>query len=230
MTSGGETGRKAYTFRVIAIVSDIYPFSYNADPDNYILCAPGNRRLMPRAGSGWSQALYTLTCRPGMKDELKQQIEQIMSETDLDYKLEFTEDAFFAGLESERHLTKLIEILGLVCLLISVSGILSIITLSCQERRREIAVRKVHGAHLKDIISIFAREYGMVYMVSAVLAFIAGYFAVHRWMQQFLRQATISWWIYAGIFAAMAFVICLAVGQRVLKTARENPADVIKSE
>ena len=230
ITSGGEVGLKAYTFRVIAIVSDIYPFYYNADPDNYILCAPGNRRLMPVGGSGWSQALYTLTCRPGMKKEIKQQIEQIMSETDLDYNLEFTEDAFFAGLETERHLTKLIEILGLVCLLISISGILSIITLSCQERRRDIAVRKVHGAHLKDIISIFAREYGMVFMVSAVLAFITGYLVIHHWMKQFQRQATISWWIYAGIFAAMALVICLIVGHRVLKTARENPADVIKSE
>ena len=230
LTSGGETGRKAYTFRVIAIVSDIYPYNFNTEPGKYILCAPGNRRLMPRAGSGWSQALYTLTYEHGMKDELKQQIEQIMSETGLNYKLDFTEDSFFADLESEQHLAKLIEILGLVCLLISVSGIFSIITLSCQERRREIAVRKVHGAHLKDIISIFAREYGMVYMTSAVLAFIAGYFAVHRWMQQFQRQATISWWIYAGIFAAMALVICLAVGHRVLKTARENPAEVIKSE
>lgn len=230
ITSGGETGFKAYTFRVIAIVSDIYPFSFNTEPGKYILCAPGNRRLMPRSGSGWSQALYTLTFEHGMKDELKQQIERIMSETGLDYKLDFTEDSFFADLESEQHLAKLIEILGLVCLLISVSGIFSIITLSCQERRREIAVRKVHGAHLKDIISIFAREYGMVYMTSAVLAFIAGYFAVHRWMQQFQRQATISWWIYAGIFAAMALVICLAVGHRVLKTARENPAEVIKSE
>ena len=230
ITSGGEVGLKAYTFRVIAIVSDIYPFNYNADPDNYILCAPGNRRLMPRGGSGWSQALYTLTCKPGMKDEIKQKIDQIMSGTDLDYKFEFTEDAFFAGLETERHLAKLIEILGLVCLLISVSGILSIITLSCQERRREIAVRKVHGAHLKDIISIFAQEYGMVFVASSVLAFIAGYFAVHRWMQQFQRQATISWWIYAGIFAAAALVICLTVGHRVLKTAKENPADVIKSE
>ena len=198
ITSGGEVGLKAYTFRVIAIVSDIYPFYYNADPDNYILCAPGNRRLMPVGGSGWSQALYTLTCRPGMKKEIKQQIEQIMSETDLDYNLEFTEDAFFAGLETERHLTKLIEILGLVCLLISISGILSIITLSCQER--------------------------------AVLAFITGYLVIHHWMKQFQRQATISWWIYAGIFAAMALVICLIVGHRVLKTARENPADVIKSE
>ena len=230
LTSGGETGRKAYTFRVIAIVSDIYPFNYNTEPGNYILCTPGNRRLMPRAGSGWSQALYTLNFEHGMKNELKQQIEQLMSQTELEYKLEFTEDSFYAGLESERHLAKLIEILGIVCLLISVSGIFSIITLSCQERRREIAVRKVHGAKVRDILGIFTKEYGVVFVLSSVAAFIVGYLAIHRWIQQFLRQTLISWWIYAAIFAAMALVICLTVGQRVLKATRENPADVIKSE
>lgn len=230
ITSGGETGRKAYTFRVIAIVSDIYPYNFNTEPGKYILCAPGNRRLMPRAGSGWSQALYTLTYEHGMKDELKQQIERIMSETGLDYKLDFTEDSFFADLESEQHLAKLIEILGLVCLLISVSGIFSIITLSCQERRREIAVRKVHGAKEKDILSIFTREYGAVFAVSSAAAFMVGYLVIRHWQQQFLRQATVSWWIYAAILAAMALVICLTVGHRVLKATRENPADVIKSE
>ena len=230
ITSGGETGRKAYTFRVIAIVSDIYPFNFNTEPGKYILCAPGNRRLMPRAGSGWSQALYTLTYEHGMKDELKQQIERIMSETGLDYKLDFTEDSFFADLESEQHLAKLIEILGLVCLLISVSGIFSIITLSCQERRREIAVRKVHGAKVKDILSIFTREYGAVFAVSSAAAFMVGYLVIRHWQQQFLRQATVSWWIYVAILTAMALVICLTVGHRVLKATRENPADVIKSE
>lgn len=230
ITSGGETGFKAYTFRVIAIVSDIYPFNFNTEPGKYILCAPGNRRLMPRAGSGWSQALYTLTYEHGMKDELKQQIERIMSETGLDYKLDFTEDSFFADLESEQHLAKLIEILGLVCLLISVSGIFSIITLSCQERRREIAVRKVHGAKVKDILSIFTREYGAVFAVSSAAAFMVGYLVIRHWQQQFLRQATVSWWIYVAILTAMALVICLTVGHRVLKATRENPADVIKSE
>lgn len=230
ITSGGETGRKEYTFRVIAIVSDIYPFNFNTEPGKFILCAPGNRRLMPRAGSGWSQALYTLTYEHGMKDELKQKIERIMSETGLDYKLDFTEDSFFADLESELHLAKLIEILGLVCLLISVSGIFSIITLSCQERRREIAVRKVHGAKVKDILSIFTREYGAVFAVSSAAAFMVGYLVIRHWQQQFLRQATVSWWIYAAILAAMALVICLTVGHRVLKATRENPADVIKSE
>ena len=102
--------------------------------------------------------------------------------------------------------------------------------LSCQEKKREIAVRKVHGARVRDILSIFVRNYGVLFMVSSVSAFMVGYPIIKVWQQQFRLQATVSWWIYAVIFTAMAFVICLTVGQRVLRTARENPADVIKSE
>ena len=91
-------------------------------------------------------------------------------------------------------------------------------------------MRKVHGAKVKDILSIFTREYGAVFVVSSAAAFMVGYLVIRHWQQQFLRQATVSWWIYAAILAAMALVICLTVGHRVLKATRENPADVIKSE
>ena len=142
----------------------------------------------------------------------------------------FTEDKYYESLEKDKHLKNLILGLGVLCMLISVFGIWSIISLACQERRREIAVRKVHGARVKDILSIFAKDYGQMILASVLLAFITGFLIAHRWLQQFPRQTVISWWIYAGILAVMALVICLTVGHKVIKTARENPADVIKSE
>ena len=115
-------------------------------------------------------------------------------------------------------------------MLISVFGVWSIITLTCQERRREIAVRKVHGAKVRDILTIFVREYGAVLLATSLVAFGVGYVVMHKWIQQFQKQAVISWWIYAVILLGMAAIISLTVVQRIVKTARENPADVIKSE
>ena len=120
--------------------------------------------------------------------------------------------------------------LGVICILIAVFGTYSMIALACRERRREIAVRKVHGAKVRDIIDIFGREYGATLLGATLLAFGVGYLMMQRWIQQYERQVTISWWIYAVILAAMFIVICLTVGHQVLRTARENPADVIKSE
>lgn len=232
IVSGGEVGLTSYTFRVVAIIKDIYTYKFDAlnSRSMFILCSPGNRRLMPPASVGWSTAMVTLEYQHGMKKEVKEQISKIIDETGLDYRIEFTEDTFFSSLESQEHLKNLILTLGFICAFVAVFGIWSMITLTCQERRREIAVRKVHGAKVRDILQIFAREYGALLTLASALAFGVGFIIMHHWQQQYERQAVISWWIYAGIFISMAIIICLTVVQRVLKTARENPADVIKSE
>ncbi len=226
---GGEKRDVSYTFQVIAVISDLYLTEFNMAPESYILCAPGNTRIMGQS-LGWSDALIALTYKPGTRKELVGRITDIMSSTGLDYKLDFTEDSFYETLRNDRHLTSLIEVLGLICLIISLAGIYSIVALSCQEKKREIAVRKVHGARVSDILSIFARDYGILFIVSSALGFMVGYPVVREWMKQFRLQAPVSWWIFASIFAVMALVICLTVGHRVLSTARENPADLIKSE
>ena len=226
---GGEEMDVSYTYQVIAVISDLYLVEFNMDPESYILCAPGNTKIIGHS-LGWADALVTLTYKPGSRKELAGRVTEIMNGTGLEYELKFTEDSFYETLKNDRHLTSLIEALGLICLIISLAGIYSIVALSCQEKKREIAVRKVHGARVSDILSIFARDYGILFIVSSAFGFMVGYPVVREWMKQFRLQATVSWWIFASIFAVMALVICLTVGHRVLSTARENPADVIKSE
>ena len=222
-------------YHVIAVIKDIFPNTYEGESPNFILCAPTNFKLVSLMGdlSGLlvaPHAAYLVRYEHGMKKELKKQLSEMLDEMDCTYEITFTEDQFYKGLEKEKHLKNLILAMGIVCILISIFGVWSMISLACQERRREIAVRKVHGAKIKDILSIFTKEYGLVVVSSMALAFITGYIIMHQWMQRFTRQATISWWIYAGIFAATVVVIGLTVIHKVLKTASENPAEVIKSE
>ena len=221
-------------YHVIAVVKDMYFFSFGDDPDFTILCTPMHPNL---ASTSWmmaefskSEANYLVRYQSDMKKELAAQLADMFADIDIDYELSFTEDKYYEGLEKDKHLKNLIMGLGIVCMLISVFGIWSMVTLACQERRREIAVRKVHGASVKDILLIFVKDYGKVVLISALLAFATGFLIAHRWLQQFARQTTMSWWLYVAILAAMVLVICITVGHRVFKTASENPADVIKSE
>ncbi len=230
-TSGFEQRKAHYTFRVIAVVSNIYPYRFDTAPIMYILCAPHNLRLMsPVGSSGWTVAHVTLTYEHGMKDILMNDVARIMNDAGLEYELTFPEDRFFESLASQEHLKNLVLGLGIICILIAIFGTYSMIVLACRERKREIAVRKVHGAKVRDIIEIFGREYGGTLLLSTFLAFGVGYIIMHSWIQQYERQITISWWIYLSVFLFTALVIVGTVLNRVLKTARENPADVIKSE
>ena len=223
------------SYHVIAVIKDMFPNTYEGESINFILCTPTNFKLASMMGdlSGLlvaPHAAYLIRYEHGFKKELKQKLTDMFDELDCNYEISFTEDQFFKGLEKDRHLKNLILGMGIVCILISIFGVWSMISLACLERRREIAVRKVHGAKIRDILSIFAKEYGAVVLASMGVAFITGYLIMHQWIQKFARQATISWWIYAAIFAATVLVIFITVIHKVIKTANENPAEVIKSE
>lgn len=231
-----DTARANKPFNVVAVVKNIHLNNFDEVPSFILLCGFRNKYLVPEfsyganraGGSIWGE--LSVQYRPGTRKELESSIKKMMEELDIDYKIEYPADSFFKHLSKDRNLSKVLSILCLISIFIALFGVFSQISLSCMERRREIAIRKTHGAKEGEILAIFAREYGTIFLVSSAVAMALGYMVMHRWIQQFYYQAAISWWIYLSVFVFTALVIVATVLNRVLCAARENPADVIKSE
>ena len=172
-----------------------------------------------------------LTYEKGMRKEFTETIEQLMEQKfpSYVYDLKFSEDVLTQKLRSETNLMLILSIITAVCILVAVFGVYSIVTLACAQRRKEIALRKIHGATLMDILSIFVKEYGLIVLAASAVAFPVGYIIMKQWVAQYVKQAPIVWWIYAVILLGVVLLIALSVGSRVWQTARENPAEVVKS-
>ena len=140
------------------------------------------------------------------------------------------EEEYNKFLSSENALLRLLSILALVCILISIFGIYSQILLACKQRRKEIAIRKINGANVKNILYMFSQEYFWLLMIASIIAFTVSYAIMKHWLENYTLQTTINWWIFAIIFIGIFFVIAITIGYRVWKAANENPADVVKSE
>ena len=122
------------------------------------------------------------------------------------------------------------EVNSFICIAIAVFGIFSLVTLSCQQRRKEIAIRKVNGANIGIILNLFFREYLLLLVFSSFFAFPLGYVMMKHWLENYIKQTPIEWWLYAVIFIGMGFVIFLSIIWRVWKAAQQNPAEVLKGE
>lgn len=166
-----------------------------------------------------------------MREELIVQIDEIYKQYPmLRPSMDFLEDHFDEMFKSEDNLKSILSIITVVCIVVSMFGIYAIVTLACTQRRKEIAIRKVNGAVVKDILKIFVKEYGVIVALASIVAFASGYIIMKDWIAQYVKQAPVSWWIYAVVFLGVISLIAVTVGSRVLKTARENPAEVLKSE
>ena len=140
------------------------------------------------------------------------------------------EDLYAQYLEAEDLLMKLLGVVSVVCMLICSFGVFSLVSLTCRQRQKEIAIRKINGATIRDILTIFVKEYTLMSFVSAVIAFTAGYAVMKKWIEGYMLQTSISLWLFVGIYVLVLLIIAMCIGYRVWKAANENPADVVKSE
>lgn len=145
-------------------------------------------------------------------------------------RLNSEEEVYNNYLRSEEMLTHLLSFASLVCILTAMFGIYSLVTLTCEQRRKEIAIRKVNGATVWSILFLFFREYLGLLCIAALFAFPITYVIIKQWILNYVRQVSISPAPFIVIFIGLALIVMAGISWRVWKAANENPAEVIKNE
>lgn len=216
-------------YTIVGIVKDFHNTAPTipTPPMMFLQNRPGEKR------GRWScQNDIVIKYEAGNWKTFKQDVDSIMQLKfpNRHYQCLDAEQEYEKEIRSENSLILILGIMSAVCILISAFGIFSFVTLSCEQRRKEIAVRKVNGATLRDILNMFAKEYLSLLVAASILAFPVGYALMKRWLEDYIEQTNISVWIYLVIFIGTALIITLCIGWRVWQAAQQNPAEVIKSE
>ena len=179
-----------------------------------------------------STKAYAFKYEEGMRQETEDAIRKFITEEvgNPSARIINMEDTYNDYTQSERYLLILLSIITGVTIIIAIFGIYSIVTLACNRRRKEIAIRKVNGANIREIFMLFFRQYLWITITASVLAFPVGVYVMQRWLEQYTRRVSMEWWLFAGVFALILLIVMSSMIFRVIRAAKENPAEVVKSE
>jgi ABC-type lipoprotein release transport system permease subunit len=171
----------------------------------------------------------------GMREQTEQAVKQWLREEfpeqgEFEINFAYMEDVFEEHFKSERELLKLLSVMTLACILIAVFGVYSLTSLTCEQRRKEIAIRKINGAEVTDIMNIFFREYLLMLGLAALVAFPAGFVIMKSWLEGYVKQTSMDAWLYVLIFLIVFVVIVFSIVSMVWKAANRNPAETVKTE
>ena len=172
-----------------------------------------------------------VSCEPGRADSICSRITDMLREQSPWAEAVRPVSAVYdETLASERMLMRLILLAAGVCCGVALFCVYAFVTLVCEQRRKEIAIRKVNGATAADIFRGFIGEYLVCLTVSAAVAFPLGFIAVRRWQEQYVEQLAIGWGIYVLLFLGMAAVVTACVGGQVWRAAQSRPTDMLEKE
>ena len=130
----------------------------------------------------------------------------------------------------EFKLQGIVGFMALVAIVISLLGIYSAITLDTEYRRKEMAIRKVNGAGVKQIAFIFARLYIWLLVVSAALAFPIVAVIINMIKTSYAIFIDTGILFYGGIFLGLSAIIALTVSFRIYLITKVSPAEIIRKE
>jgi len=223
--TGKTFGNDDAQYKVKGVVKNIYNISPTLPPSPHGYAQKGF------ANSRMSTNAVPIKYREGTWKTTKAKIEGLFAKEypNAIYKeIVQLEEAYNELFKSETALLKILSFVSLICIVICLFGFVSIVSLTCEERRKEIAVRKINGATIHDILMIFFKEFTALLALGALVAFTFGYYIMKKWLEQYNLQTSIPLWLYVAILPAPVLIIVLSVGWQVYKSSIENPAEVVK--
>ena len=132
--------------------------------------------------------------------------------------------------EKEKELTRLVTVFSLISILIALMGVFGLVFFETQYRRREIAVRRVHGAQISQVLGMFVGQYAKMVLVAFLFAVPVSYLFMWRWLQGYAYHIPLYWWVFALALLTVLAVTSAIVLARSWRAAKENPVEALYKE
>ena len=221
-------GKKIWGNRIIkGVIKDVYFMSPTSSPDPIIFFLQDEN--MMRSPTSFVLVKYVPESKKTIESKIRKIIDSEFPDIE-ELSVSFAEENYDNYFSEEKILMRILGVISFVCILISVLGFFSLISLDLEARRKEIAVRKINGASMKDIFEIILRSYFVILLLGSLLAFPVGSLIMKRWLEQYSLQTSLDFWIYLAVFWGFCLIIFLTVGRRVYQVSRINPIEALKRE
>ena len=159
-------------------------------------------------------------------------IQETMRELDPSYpfNIEFYDEIFNHLYRKEENLRSLVTVFSLLAIIISLVGVFGLVVFETQYRRKEIGIRKVHGATVGEILLMFNKAYLRIVGICFVIAAPIAWQGVRMWLEGFAYKTPIHGWVFLIALLIVTVITLLTVSFQNWKAANENPVNSIKSE
>ena len=144
------------------------------------------------------------------------------------FSARYITDEIAEDFAAQRRLLHIIGIFTIVALLISSLGLFAMAAYYIQQKRQEIAVRRVFGASRREMLTQLMNNFMILVGVAFVIAVPIAIIGLRRWLEEYSVRISLSPWIFlaAGIFAVIVAV--LSVGWQSRRAADADPIESLK--
>jgi putative ABC transport system permease protein len=145
---------------------------------------------------------------------------------------EFLDDRFDALYRSEARQATMFGMFSAFAILVATLGLFGLASFTTERRTKEIGIRKVMGASVRDIVLLLTSDFTKLVLLANVIAWPTAYYFMSEWLNRFVYKAPFTEWAWlfvASAFAALA-VAWLTIALQASRAATSRPVLALRYE
>ncbi|MEM8984324.1 MAG: ABC transporter permease [Pseudomonadota bacterium] len=145
---------------------------------------------------------------------------------------EFLDDNFAALYRSEQRQAQMFGMFSAFAIFVATLGLFGLASFTTERRTKEIGIRKVMGASVRDIVLLLTRDFTGLVLLANVIAWPAAFYFMSDWLNRFVYKAPFAEWAWLFIvsaFAALA-VAWITIAVQASRAATARPVMALRYE
>jgi len=140
------------------------------------------------------------------------------------------EDERINSYQSEKGFRNAMFTGSIIILLITIIGLLGYTTNEAIRRRKELAIRRINGANILNILVAFIIELEFIAIPSVLIGLIGAWFTAGKWMQNFAVKIPLRWGIFIICSVFILLLVALIAFINYMRSASRNPVEALRYE
>ena len=142
----------------------------------------------------------------------------------------FLDEMYDQQYKSDTLYGKVFGIFASLAILIACFGLLGLSAYNILQRTKEIGIRKVMGASVKNVLFILSKDFLLLVLIAFVIAIPVTWWIMYNWLEDFAYRIDIKWWVFAvaGFLAVMIAIVTISF--QAIRAALANPVQSLRTE
>lgn len=146
------------------------------------------------------------------------------------FKYFFLDQDFDRFYRAEQRAGKIFGGFALLAVIIALLGLFGLTTFTAEQKSKEVGIRKVLGASVPGLVHMLNSEFTRLVLIANVIAWPLAYYITGKWLQNFAYRTDTSIWIFTLAVGVTLGLTLITVSIQAFRTARIDPARVLRHE
>jgi putative ABC transport system permease protein len=163
----------------------------------------------------------------GVISGIERKWEKFMPNQEIRYS--FLDDKFQLMYQDVQRLGIIFTSFAILAIIVACLGLFALSAFMVEQRSKEISIRIVLGASLKNIFQLLTFNFLKLVLMSVIIAVPVGWYLMNKWLEDYVYRTEISWNIFLASSLLVLIIALVTISYQSIKAALANPTESLKA-